>query len=145
MRLVIDSPEIPVAKVEYAFSEALRQLGCYSDPSADQVVHVKYVKTCDDCAPNTAGYTDYFNDTITLVEKTVSSPVPDKVQDVIMHELGHVFGMHYHLHKETHAMMTPDFADRIDHRHYLPIDINAICVSGNIRGGVCLAPLIRVQ
>lgn len=135
----VDSPEIPAEAAHAYLSAALAQLGAKVAPRAAQVVHVAFDARCDcpTCNPYTVAHTERLSqDTIEICPWYKMQP-PDGLQDNLMHELGHVFGLWSHLACDTGAMMTPQYNCRRDHAHYKEIDIRAICSAGGVFNGVC--------
>lgn len=134
--LSVDSPEIPAADAHRFFGDGLAQIGGHAVAGARQVVHVKYTTSCYGCGPLTVEHVDYHGTTIWVLPRQMLEPV-DGLEDAVKHGLFHVLGLELHLPSSTHAMMTPLYCDRTDHKNYQAADKTALCTLGRVRGGRC--------
>jgi hypothetical protein len=137
--LVVDSPELPAANAQNYFVSAISQLGGRVATGARQSVHLRmdYDCSCRSCTSYTAAHTDQTSqDTIQMCPWYMRQP-DDGLEDNIRHELGHVLGYWGHLPCESGAIMAPLYNCRTDHSKYTKADIEAICHSGGVLGGVC--------
>lgn len=142
MSLQVESPELEPYAVRTWFSESILEMGGYPESGCGQVVHAWFNAECDcgGCDPYTDGHTsiyttDRYFDGFQLCPRYMLPP--EGLSDSVMHEMGHVLRLLTHLDPSTHAMMTPRYEDRTDHRHYQPADKQAICAAGGVLGGVC--------
>ena len=136
--LAIDSPELPAASVVEFFTNAVQQLGGRVLANSSQIVHIDYqdVAACYGCTPITTEHVDYHGDTIHVYGRYKLAP-SDALEVLIKHGLVHVLGYEQHLAASTGAMMAPRYCDIRDHHQYTPLDVQAVCSMGRVRGGVC--------